>query len=117
MQAQDWRMATLHELAALDGWQAIAFEVAQGPGQSQMALRPSAGCSLEDGRLLCQHALPADIQSQSLGVRQALATYPEGSQFIKTAQRNWILSPIGNIIEEKYTSYFDFQTPSIQAVS
>ena len=117
MQAQDWQMATIHELAALDGWQAIAFEVEQGPGQSQMALRPSAGCSLEDGRLLCQHTLPAGIQSHSLGVRQPLARYPEGSQIIKTAQRSWVLSPIGNVIEEKYTSYFDFQTPSIQALS
>lgn len=105
-------MATLQELPSLDGWQVVAFEVEREPGQAQMALRPSASCSLDDGRLLCQHALPADIQSHRLDVRQPLATYPEGSQVIKTAQRSWILSPIGNIIEEKYTSYFEFQTPT-----
>lgn len=110
-------MATLQELPGLDSWQAVAFEVEQEPGQSQKALRPSASCSLDDGRLLCQHALPAAIASHRLDIRQPLARYPEGSQVIKTAQRSWILSPIGNIIEEKYTSYFEFQTPTSHVLS
>lgn len=38
--------------------------------------------------------------------------YPEGSKALHGQDRSYIISPLGNIVDEKYTAYFDFQMPS-----
>lgn len=37
--------------------------------------------------------------------------YPEGSKALHGQDRSYIISPLGNIVDEKYTAYFDFQMP------
>ncbi len=37
--------------------------------------------------------------------------YPEGSKALHGQDRTYIISPLGNIVDEKYTAYFDFQMP------
>jgi hypothetical protein len=37
--------------------------------------------------------------------------YPEGSKTLHGQDRSYIISPLGNIVDEKYTAYFDFQMP------
>lgn len=38
--------------------------------------------------------------------------YPEGSRYLKGQDKNYIISPLGTIVDEKYTAYFDFQSSS-----
>ncbi|KAA6427609.1 MAG: hypothetical protein FRX49_02272 [Trebouxia sp. A1-2] len=37
--------------------------------------------------------------------------YPEGSKALHGQDSSYIISPLGNIVDEKYTAYFDFQMP------
>ena len=37
--------------------------------------------------------------------------YPEGSKAFHGQDRSYIISPLGNVVDEKYTAYFDFQMP------
>ena len=37
--------------------------------------------------------------------------YPEGSKALHGQDRSYIISPLGNLVDEKYTAYFDFQMP------
>ena len=45
-------------------------------------------------------------------VAPAVAQYPEGARRLKGSDREYIVAPLMNIIEEAYTVYFDFQQPS-----
>ena len=45
-------------------------------------------------------------------VAPAVAQYPEGAKRLKGSDREYIVAPLMNIIEEAYTVYFDFQQPS-----
>lgn len=37
--------------------------------------------------------------------------YPEGSKALHGQDRSYIISPLGNVVDEKYTAYFDFHMP------
>lgn len=41
-----------------------------------------------------------------------LAKYPEGAKLLKGSDRSYIVAPFMNIVEEKYTAYFEFTQPS-----
>lgn len=43
-----------------------------------------------------------------------LAQYPEGAKLLSGADRAFIVAPLMNIVEDKYTPYFDFQQLSEQ---
>lgn len=44
------------------------------------------------------------------------AGYPEGSKVLSGADQQYIIAPLGNIVEESYTPYFDFKPPDAQAL-
>ena len=37
--------------------------------------------------------------------------YPEGSKALHGQDRSYIISPLGNVVDEKYIAYFDFHMP------
>ena len=37
--------------------------------------------------------------------------YPMGSKVLTGTDRSYVVSPLGNLVDEKYTAYFDFQSP------
>lgn len=41
-----------------------------------------------------------------------LAQYPDGAKLLSGADRQYIVAPLMNIVEDSYTSYFDFHQPS-----
>jgi hypothetical protein len=45
-------------------------------------------------------------------VAPAVAQYPKGAKRLRGSDREYIVAPLMNIIEEAYTVYFDFQQPS-----
>ena len=36
--------------------------------------------------------------------------YPDGSKLLKGSDRSYVISPMGNIVDEKYTAYFEFHS-------
>ena len=36
--------------------------------------------------------------------------YPLGSKLLKGTAESFVVSPLGSIVDEKYTAYFDFET-------
>ena len=43
---------------------------------------------------------------------KALGAYPEGSRLLVGEDKQYVLSPLGNIVEEAYTAYFEFLPPA-----
>lgn len=41
-----------------------------------------------------------------------LAQYPEGAKLLSGADRQYVVAPLMNIVEDSYSPYFDFQQPS-----
>lgn len=41
-----------------------------------------------------------------------LAQYPDGAKLLSGADRQYIVAPLMNIVEDSYTPYFDFHQPS-----
>lgn len=41
-----------------------------------------------------------------------LGQYPDGSKVLKGQDEMFIISPLGNIVDERYTAYFEFKAPS-----
>ena len=37
--------------------------------------------------------------------------YPDGSKQIQSQDSTYVISPMGSIVDEKYTAYFDFHAP------
>ena len=61
-----------------------------------------------------QTALKADDSAQfkiCLTIDAPLGQYPEGSKVLSGEDRTYVISPLGNIVDERYTSYFEFVTP------
>jgi hypothetical protein len=44
-------------------------------------------------------------------VSAAAARYPEGAKLLRGADRSYVVAPLMNIVEEKYTAYFEFTQP------
>ncbi len=108
---QDWSIAIFEHQAVIGHDSNVQ--------KSQHSLKPSGSlrlCETGSSRMLCSSGseLSSEIHEQlpSIMIEAPLSQLPEGSQVIKTTDRSWLLSPIGNIIEEKYTSYFEFQAPA-----
>ncbi len=54
-----------------------------------------------------QQAAVTASQLSSLRLTAALAQYPQGSRVLHAANRNFLLVPLSNIVDESYTAYFD----------
>lgn len=46
-----------------------------------------------------------------LAVEGPLGHYPDGSKMLTGKNEKFVLSPLGNIVEERYTIYFNFTMP------
>lgn len=46
-----------------------------------------------------------------LAVEGPLGRYPDGSKMLTGKNEKFVLSPLGNIVEERYTIYFNFTMP------
>ena len=118
VQATCWSMQPLSAAAILQDWMPAAFRLSALPEQDMPDQLPSmlkllGRCTPQKGHLSCpQNSSTTDAAWVNFIIKQPLAQLPEGSQTIKTSNRTWLLAPIGNIIEEKYTSYFEFQGPA-----
>lgn len=53
-----------------------------------------------------QEAVTA-LQLSSLRLTAALAQYPVGSRVLHAANRDFLLVPLSNVVDESYTAYFD----------
>ncbi|CAL8460830.1 g361 [Coccomyxa elongata] len=87
----------------------------------ELADRPGMAVGLHDGGL---HAV--QLPPQSLGRQVAfpataplifelaapLAQYPHGAKLLTGGDRQYIVAPLMNIVEDSYTPYFDFHQPS-----
>jgi hypothetical protein len=40
------------------------------------------------------------------------AAYPAGSKVVTGENRRYLIAPLGNLVDERYTSYFEFEAPS-----
>lgn len=54
--------------------------------------------------------------AQPLSVQAPLGKYPEGARLLQGDDRSYVIAPLGNLIEEKYTPYlqFDDSPPALQ---
>ena len=52
-----------------------------------------------------------DEEEAWLAVEGPLGRYPDGSKMLTGKDEKFVLSPLGNIVEERYTIYFDFTVP------
>lgn len=43
-----------------------------------------------------------------LAVDSPLGSYPDGSKMLAGQDEKYVLSPLGNIVDERYTTYFQF---------
>ena len=55
-----------------------------------------------------------DNQQTWLAVEGPLGRYPDGSKMLTGKDEKYVLSPVGNIVEERYTIYFNFTWPESQ---
>ncbi len=47
-----------------------------------------------------------------LVVIPALGSYPEGAKLLKGVDKDFVIAPIGHIVEERYTPYIEFTSGS-----
>ena len=45
-------------------------------------------------------------------VEPPLGQYPDNSKMLTGEEESYVISPLGNIVDEMYTAYFDFKAPS-----
>jgi hypothetical protein len=57
--------------------------------------------------------LGSDLSSLSLTA--ALAQYPEGARVLHAANRDFLLVPLSNMVDERYTAYLDMVSRRFQA--
>lgn len=54
--------------------------------------------------------------SGTLRIEAAVGAYPEGARLLAGRDKNFILAPLGNIVEERYSPYVEFvPPPSLQS--
>ncbi len=58
-----------------------------------------------------QVALPATAPL-AFKLAAPLAKYPDGAKLLTGGDRQYIVAPLMNIVEDSYTPYFDFHQPS-----
>lgn len=44
-----------------------------------------------------------------LSLEKPLGSYPEGARILQGEDRSYVLVPLGNIVEERYTTYLEFR--------
>jgi hypothetical protein len=67
------------------------------------------------GGLQALYALEGKYASSAVVMFQLaapLAQYPEGVKLLSGADRQYVVAPLMNIVEDSYSPYFDFQQPS-----
>ena len=60
---------------------------------------------------ILQESSAEDDKRPWLGVEGPLGRYPDGSKMLTGKNEKFVLSPLGNIVEERYTIYFNFTMP------
>ena len=56
-------------------------------------------------------ACPSNASTISFRITEALGEYDPGAKVLKGDNKEYVIVPQGNIVEERYTTYFDFQKP------
>ena len=93
---------------------------------SPLGSRASAVPVLQAGRrpaLAAAEVVPPHTQEPSGGgelvalqlVPPAAAQYPRGARVVSGSTKQYLLVPIGQVVEEQYTAYFDFVLPAAAA--
>ena len=68
-----------------------------------------------DGTMHSQGAVTgttANVSDAEWVVESPKGQYPQGSKALNGHDRSYIIAPLGSIVDEKYTAYFDFETPT-----
>ena len=50
----------------------------------------------------------AEKPGLKLSVRLAVGTYPKGAKLLKGDDKTFVIAPIGNLVEERYSPYIEF---------
>lgn len=56
--------------------------------------------------------IPANVFDAEWVVESPKGQYPQGSKALNGHDRSYIIAPLGSIVDEKYTAYFDFESPT-----
>jgi len=92
-------------------WNLREVKAAIANTSSGMILSAAGGRGItewsEDGRL---QVSPGSIVGPELelSVVSAVGDYPEGAKLLKGDDKTFVIAPIGNLIEERYTPYIEF---------
>ena len=96
----------LHKGNATDA--TYSLEAASKPG-SFLSVHPPTDAQPEQ-------TIQLGRTSTDFAFEPAQGSYPKGSMLLNSPERPYILSPLANIVDEKYTAYFEFGTvPALPA--
>lgn len=93
--------------------QLVQHGMSQKQSQCEFLLkRDPSSSDMPDNISIMVAGSPAQAEGSSmmrLAVEGPLGSYPDGSKMLMGQDEKFVLSPLGNIVDERYTTYFEFQ--------